>query len=75
MVLRLVVTTTIFTLSLFFTATILPDVIGMSEKVSMIVFMAIAALVIAISNNNTAVNGASLLLSIPLFMVIVIFVY
>ena len=75
MALRLVVTTIIFTLTLFFTATILPDVMGLSENGSMIVFMAIVSLVIVISNNNTAVNGASLVLSIPLFMAIVMFVY
>ncbi|MBX9996080.1 hypothetical protein [Priestia aryabhattai] len=75
MVLRAVITTVIFAISLFLTTTVLPDSMGVSENASMIIFMVVVAIVFKLSKNGTAVNGASLLLSIPIFMVLVMFIY
>ena len=75
MTLRVVITTIILAISLFLTTTVLPDSMGVSENASMIVFMVIVAIVFKLSKNGTAVNGASLLLSVPIFMVLVMFIY
>jgi len=75
MALRVVITTIILAISLFLTTTVLPDSMGVSENASMIVFMVIVAIVFKLSKNGTAVNGASLLLSVPIFMVLVMFIY
>ncbi|MFE4115805.1 MULTISPECIES: hypothetical protein [Priestia] len=75
MALRIVITTIIIAISLFLTTTVLPDSMGVSENVSIIVFTVIVAIVFKLSKNSTAVNWASLLLSVPLFMVLVMFIY
>lgn len=73
--LRVTITTIIFAIFLFLTTTVLPDSMGINENTSMIIFMVVVAIVFKLSKNGTAVNGASLLLSIPIFMVLVMFIY
>ncbi|KRD82493.1 hypothetical protein ASE51_23150 [Bacillus sp. Root147] len=75
MALRVMITTIVFAISLFLTTTVLPDSMGINENTSMIIFMVVVAIVFKLSKNGTAVNGASLLLSIPIFMVLVMFIY
>lgn len=75
MALRVMITTIVFAISLFLTTTVLPDSMGVNENTSMIIFMVVVAIVFKLSKNGTAVNGASLLLSIPIFMVLVMFIY
>lgn len=75
MALRIVITTIIIAIFLFLTTTVLPDSMGVSENASIMVFTVIVAIVFKLSKNSTAVNWASLLLSVPLFMVLVMFIY
>ncbi|MCQ9282521.1 hypothetical protein NQ129_12100 [Priestia aryabhattai] len=75
MALRITITTIILAISLFLTVAVLPDSMGIDEDTSMIIFMVVVAIVFKLSKNGTAVNGASLLLSIPIFMVLVMFIY
>lgn len=75
MALRITITTIILAISLFLTVAVLPDSMGIDEDTSMIIFMVVVAIVFKLSKNGTVVNGASLLLSIPIFMVLVMFIY
>lgn len=75
MALRIVITTIIIAIFLFLTTTVLPDSMDVSENASIMVFTVIVAIVFKLSKNSSAVNWASLLLSVPIFMVLVMFIY